>query len=107
MRRILSVREWRRMFSFGRHCVGLVHPAVADDGEAMARHVWFVSTRLGVGALALACVPLILVMTGSLGPLAASVVALGFMQALAGAYTSRTGDLWLGYVASLIGFAVI
>ena len=75
---------------------GLLHESSKHDGET-SRHRVFVAVHLGVGAAALALLPLILIMSGMLDPAHASALSLlpfWMISPLASvAYLSKTGKL--------------
>lgn len=95
------------MVSSGRQWVGLVHPEAQASREAFARHLWFVATRLALGAGALASVPLLLAVHGAIAPATVFTVALLAAQALSGVYCARTGRLGDAYRASLASLTLL
>ena len=95
------------MAALGRQWVGLVHPGAETSRESLVRHLWFVATRLTVGAVALGSVPVILALSGSLGPVASLTIALLAGQAVSALICARTGDLGAAYRGSIIGLGVL
>jgi cell cycle sensor histidine kinase DivJ len=91
----------------GRQWVGLVHPSAELSREALARHIWFVTTRLAFGAIALAAVPLLLAANGSIGFTCSVAVVLLAAQAIFAVVCSRTGRLDEPYRASALGLALL
>ncbi len=87
------VRSEQARAAIARHICALVHPLAAADPQLNARHQWFIATRLAMGALGLASVPVMLAFSGNLG-LVACIAVLGCAtQAMAGLIASRTGRL--------------
>jgi cell cycle sensor histidine kinase DivJ len=77
----------------GGHVGGLVHPSVARDPRLRSQHQWFIGTRLAIGCVGLAAVPVALAVNGGLnGPTLVAVLALVVQAGLA-VWTTRTGDL--------------
>jgi two-component system, cell cycle sensor histidine kinase DivJ len=90
-----------------RQWVGLVHPTAEANREALVRHLWFVCTRLALGAAALASVPVLLALHGAVEPAASFAVALLAGQAALAVLCARTGRLTQTYTASLAAMGVL
>jgi cell cycle sensor histidine kinase DivJ len=77
------------------------------DGEdrPRARQLWFVATRLALGAIGLACVPVLLV-TGGMSPHAGIAIALLAGQALLALAVPRSQSLAGLHALSVTGFCV-
>ena len=77
----------------GGHLGGLVHPAAARDPRLRPQHQWFIGTRLAVGCVGLAAVPVALAVHGALnGPILVAILALVLQAGLA-VWASRRGNL--------------
>ncbi|GGH13701.1 PAS domain-containing sensor histidine kinase [Alsobacter metallidurans] len=90
----------------------LVHASADAETLARPRHAWFIGSRLGLGALGLASVPVLLAVMGGVRVPALIVILGVVLQAVAGVLASRTGRLGeahltsiLAGVATLLGYA--
>jgi cell cycle sensor histidine kinase DivJ len=82
---------------------GLVPHAAETEGRPRARQLWFVLTRMALGAIGLACVPVLLV-TGGMSPQAGLAIALLSGQALIALAVPRAARLDPLHALSVGGF---
>jgi cell cycle sensor histidine kinase DivJ len=88
---------------------GLVHESVRDDPVACLQHERFILSRMSVGVIALACLPLFLLMRGAPSPAETVAVVCLVAPILAAVLLSRNGRLALAHAvssASLAGLVV-
>ncbi|PSC04556.1 PAS domain-containing sensor histidine kinase [Alsobacter soli] len=79
----------------------LVHASADADALARPRHAWFIGSRLALGALALAAIPVMLAAGGVPAPAILLVVGC-VLQAVTAVFASRTGRLHDAHAASIL-----
>ncbi|WP_460449420.1 sensor histidine kinase [Alsobacter sp. SYSU BS001988] len=87
--------------AIGKQLGELVHASADAEPLARQRHAWFIGSRLFMGAVGLASVPLMLAMSGMVSLTAiVGVISLAF-QAVTAVVASRTGHLHNAHVTSI------
>ena len=82
----------------------MTHPSVHGDANERARHVLFISLRLGLVLTALVCVPPYFAISGKAGAFDAVAFAWVLAPLLSVWLTMRTGNLRAAHAASAAGF---
>lgn len=86
---------------------GLVHESVRDEPAARLQHERFILSRMSVGVIALACLPVYLMLGSMPSPTEAIAIICLVSPVVAAAVLSRTGHLALAHAissAALAGF---
>ena len=84
----------------------LVHPSARADRGAFARHFFFIATRLAIGLLAFAALPVFLATRGVLSFAEAVAYCWFLLPLFLALYASRTGAFERAHVFSAMTFAV-
>ena len=83
----------------------LVHPSVRVDSRAFARHFFFIATRLSVGLIAFAALPVYLAVRGVPSMTEAIAYCWFLLPLFAALYVSRTGAFERAHVLSAVTLA--
>jgi cell cycle sensor histidine kinase DivJ len=83
----------------------LVHPSARTDLRAFARHFFFIATRLFVGLIAFAALPVFLAARGAPSMLEAIAYCWFLLPLFVALYLSRTGAFERAHVLSAVTFA--
>ncbi len=104
---VVVVREWRRLGALGGQVHALVHPVARADARRTDHHAWFIGSRLAIGAMGLAAVPVALAVHNGLVGIALAVVLGLAAQAGFALWASRSGDLVAPHRASVLVLAFV
>ncbi|MHB2169716.1 sensor histidine kinase [Alsobacter sp. R-9] len=101
------MRESRAWGGLEGRVHALVHPAVQANPPERDRHRWFIGTRLVIGAIGLAAVPIVLAMHNALVGVALVVIVGLVAQATLALWASRRGDLEWPHRISVVVLAAV
>jgi two-component system, cell cycle sensor histidine kinase DivJ len=91
--------------TFENRLAGLVHESARGEPSEAIRHRRFIASRLLMGVVVLACLPLYVAITGAPSPLEYFAFACLIGPLFAALALSRTGSLVLGHTISAVAFA--
>ena len=104
---VVVVRESRRLGALGGQVAALVHPLARADLRRRDHHAWFIGSRLAIGAIGLATVPVALALANGLVGAGLGVVLGLAAQALLALWAARTGDLARAHRGSVVVLALV
>ncbi len=84
-----------------------MHPVAQADPHSRHHHAWFIGSRLAIGAIGLATVPVALALANGLIGVALVLVLGLAIQAVLALWASRTGDLVRAHRASVVVLALV
>ncbi len=84
-----------------------MHPVARADSRRTDHHAWFIGSRLAIGAIGLAAVPVALALHNGLAGVALVMVLGLAIQAGLALWASRSGDLVAPHRASVVVLAIV